>query len=388
MRVLFVTHNFPRREGDHPGSFLLRLARALGDAGVEVLALAPSAPELARREWLEGIEVERVRYAPARLETIAYGGDMVSRVKGSLSGAPLLAALLAATAAHARALVRRRAVDLVHAHWWFPSGLAAAWARLPRATPLVTTLHGSDLRIARDVAAMRPLFRAVDRASARLATVSTWLADEAERLLPGREVDVAPMPVDVARFTPGGPPPAGRLLFVGKLDEQKGSEWLLRALPLMRATASLDLVVAPGADEAPARALAASLGVAGRLRWHGQVAPDRLAELYREATIVVVPSIEEGLGLVAVEAQLCGRPVVGFESGGLRDVVADGETGRLVPPRDSAALARALDELLERPDRGAALGAEGRRRALERFAPEAVARRHLAIYRAALGLGA
>ena len=63
MRVLFLTHNFPRHEGDHPGSFLLRLARALGDAGVEVVVLAPAAPGLAARERIEGIEVERVRGA-------------------------------------------------------------------------------------------------------------------------------------------------------------------------------------------------------------------------------------------------------------------------------------------------------------------------------------
>ena len=383
MRVLFLTHNFPRHEGDHPGSFLLRLARALEGVGVEVIVLAPSAPGLARSERIDGIEVERVRYAPRSLETLAYGGDMTSRVRRSFTGAPLLASLLLAAASRTRTSVLRRAVDVVHAHWWFPSGLAAATARLPRSVPLVTTLHGSDLRIARDVAPMRPLFRAVARATDRLVAVSSWLADEAERLLPGREVDVAPMPADVERFVAGGEPPPDRLLFVGKLDEQKGSAWLLRALARMRQPATLDLVVAPGVDEAPTRALAASLGVADRLRWHGQLPPARLAERYRATTAVVVPSVDEGLGLVAVEAQLSARPIVAFDSGGLRDVVVDGETGRLVPPRDADALARALDELLERPDRGAALGAAGRTRALERFSPDAVARRHIELYRAA-----
>jgi glycosyltransferase involved in cell wall biosynthesis len=385
VHVLFLTHNFPRHDGDRPGSFLLRLGRALVDAGARVSVLAPSAPGLATRETTSGLRVERVRYAPGRLETLAYGGDMIARVRGTLAGTPLLAAMLGALAVRTRSVARREQVDVVHAHWWFPSGVAAAAAHLGAGWPLVTTLHGSDLRIARDVAPMRGLFRRVARTSARVVAVSAWLADEAERLAPGIDVDVAPMPVDPAPFATPASPPADRLLFVGKLDEQKGSAWLLRALARMHRPATVDLVVAPGGDEGAIRALAGSLGVADRLRWHGVLSTERLAGLHRASTALVVPSVDEGLGLVAVEAQLAGRPVVAFDSGGLRDIVVDGETGRLVPPRDVDALARALDDVLGRPDRGAALGAAGRRRALGRFSPEAAARRHLEIYRAAGG---
>ena len=109
-----------------------------------------------------------------------------------------------------------------------------------------------------------------------------------------------------------------------------------------------------------------------------------LANLYRATTALVAQMIGEGLGLIAVEAALCGLPVVAADSGGLRDVVADGKTGTLVPPADPAALAVALDALLARPDQGAALGAAGRRHALETFAPRAVAKRYAGIYRAAI----
>jgi glycosyltransferase involved in cell wall biosynthesis len=99
---------------------------------------------------------------------------------------------------------------------------------------------------------------------------------------------------------------------------------------------------------------------------------------------MVVPSVDEGLGLAAVEALLCETPVVAFNSGGLTDVVRDGQTGILVPPADMEALARALDDILASEERGRTLGVAGRIYALATFAPESAARRYADIYREAL----
>jgi glycosyltransferase involved in cell wall biosynthesis len=99
----------------------------------------------------------------------------------------------------------------------------------------------------------------------------------------------------------------------------------------------------------------------------------------------VVPSADEGLGLVAVEAQLCETPVVAFESGGLPDVIQHDRTGLLVYERSPETLAVAIREMLARADGGRALGAAGRLHALSTFAPESVARRYIDIYRAAIG---
>jgi glycosyltransferase involved in cell wall biosynthesis len=118
--------------------------------------------------------------------------------------------------------------------------------------------------------------------------------------------------------------------------------------------------------------------------WHGALPQPELAEFYRTAAALVVPSVGEGLGLVAVEAQLCETPVVAFESGGLPDIVQHDRTGILVRDVDAGALAAALVSLLEREDRGASLGAAARLHALATFAPESVARRYAEIYRSAI----
>ena len=107
-------------------------------------------------------------------------------------------------------------------------------------------------------------------------------------------------------------------------------------------------------------------------------------DFYRSATAVVISSVDEGLGLVAVEAMLCETPVVAFESGGLPDIVQADRTGILVRERSVESLASAIEALLGQPDRGRALGEAGRLHSLATFAPESVARRYIDIYRTAI----
>ncbi len=380
MRVLFATHNFPRFVGDASGSFLLRLAEALAELGVEVRVIAPAAPGLAPRETMRGITVERFRYAPRRLETLAYTGNMASDVRGSVFAKLALAGFVTAEHRATRRTVRTFAPDVVHAHWWFPSGVAASW---PRGTgaPLVTSLHGTDVMLARRTRAAQPTFRRVMRRSSAVTAVSSFLAAEAESIAPGTGVERCAMPVATELFSPGEAREArdARLLFVGRLNAQKGIVDAIHALARMQVPASLD-VVGAGEQEPEARALATSLRVADRVRWHGALPQGSLLPLYRRAAALVMPSLEEGLGLVAVEALLCETPVATYRSGGVVDVVRDGETGRVVEPSDTAALAAALDDLVGSPSRSAELGRAGRALALRTFAPSVAAARHLEIY--------
>lgn len=384
MRVLFVAHSFPRAPDDAAGSFILRLARALVARGVAVAAVVPHAPGLPLYDSFDGVALHRYRYAPERYETLAYTGTMAEQVR---AGAPAKLALAGLVAAGARAAVARARAwraDLVHAHWWFPGGLAGAAAHRVLGVPLVTTAHGSDVRLVDAMPGGRALLRGVVRQSAQLTAVSSWLASQLEAASPGARPVVAPMPADVDRFAgrEPGSPRAG-LLFVGRLNEQKGVASLLRALAASRTGATLD-VVGDGPDAAALRALAAELGVASRVRWHGAQPPVALPAFYQRAAAVVVPSVGEGLGLVAVEAQLSATPVVAFASGGLLDVVRDGRTGVLVPPGDAPGLAAALDRVVGDPEHARVLGEAGRASALAAFSPAVAAARYATIYDAAV----
>jgi len=397
-RVLFVTHNVPRFAGDAAGSFVLRLAVALQSAGATVDVIAPAAAGLAPEATLEGVRVQRVRYAAEARMTLAYTGNMAEQVMSSWSGKFALLGMLHALRRAVRAKIdaaKRSGApyDVVHAHWWFPSALALWRLRRSGDPPLVITMHGSDVRLAQHITPAHPVMRAVLGEAALCTAVSGWLAETARRIAPDASIAVSPMPVDAEHFAPPPDMPAvvrSGVLFVGRLNAQKGLADLLdamasSALPALGTTRDgtpLVLhVVGDGPDGEALKARAIALGLADRVRWYGALPQHALIPLYQSARLLAVPSREEGLGLVAVEAQLCGTPVVAYADGGLLDVVRADHGGTLIPVGDVQALGAGIARIIADTDSADTLGMQARQDMLARFSPDAVADRYLTHYR-------
>jgi glycosyltransferase involved in cell wall biosynthesis len=176
-----------------------------------------------------------------------------------------------------------------------------------------------------------------------------------------------------------------RLLCVGRLIPIKGHLVLLRALAQARTRVpGLVLEVAGRGPLEPAlKSYAKELGLDESVRFLGFVSP--VQEAIERAAIVVVPSLGEGFGMVALEAMERGRPVIASAVGGLPEIVADGETGIIVPPGDADALADAIVALAADLERAARMGESGRERALAEFTPERSVRRIEELYVDALG---
>jgi glycosyltransferase involved in cell wall biosynthesis len=238
----------------------------------------------------------------------------------------MIPAYVAAMAAAVRREVRRWRPDVVHAHWWFPGGFAAVLGR----TPLVVTLHGSDVALARRA---RPLARWVLSRASAVVAVSAALAAEASDVTGIGSIGVAPMPVVIE---PGASGPRAGILAVGRLVPEKGFDVLIDAMAMTQSGVTVD-VIGDGPLAATLRARATPrvrfLGALPRAEYHARL---------RRASALVVPSRREGLGLVAVEAVLVGTPVIASAVGGLPSVV-DADGGILVPAGDPVALAAALD---------------------------------------------
>lgn len=172
---------------------------------------------------------------------------------------------------------------------------------------------------------------------------------------------------------------------VGHLAGHKGHRYLLEAVPyLLQAEPRVGVVIVGDGDlRATLQAQAASLGIAEQVCFTG-FRHDVLA-LMRQFEVFVFPSYLEGLGTATLDAMALGKPVVATHAGGIPEVVQDGVTGFLVPPRDPAALARATLQLLRDPDLGKAFGEAGRKRVEQGFTAERMAVQTLHAYQRLVG---
>ncbi|MBP9826077.1 MAG: glycosyltransferase family 4 protein, partial [Thermoanaerobaculia bacterium] len=174
-------------------------------------------------------------------------------------------------------------------------------------------------------------------------------------------------------------------LIVGRtagMDRYKGHDELLEIWPeVRRRLPAARLVVAgSGSDLERLRGKAAALGLTAEssdaaVYFTGQIDPATLGELYRRAAIFAMPSLLEGFGLVYPEAMAAGKPCLALQGTAPAEIIVDGETGRLVPQNDPAALGDALVELLGNPERARAMGEAGRRRYEREFTARAFERR-------------
>lgn len=395
MKLLYLTHNFPRHADDMAGAFLLALAHGQQALGHEVRVVAPHAAGLAERDSVAGVEVARYRYGPDAHETLAYAGTMHEQALRSWKARWRLLQFVRASRAALRRECNGWHPDVVHVHWWVPGGFAF-WPGQRLDAPIVLTSHGTDLFLLDRFPAARQVARSVFRRAAQVTVISTPLVERVEALgVPRERVTVLPMPLTTGRFEPtvGVPRIPDQLLFVGRLVERKGAEYAIRAIAALRGQGrEVRLVVVGDGPERPKlEALATELGVADSVRLAGALPHDAVAAHYRSASALLMPAVtdwkgeQEGFGMVLVEAMASGLPIVASRSGGIPDVVIDGETGLLVPERDAAALASAATRLLDDPMLSARLAEGGRERLQERFAPERIAQGFDAVYRRATG---
>jgi glycosyltransferase involved in cell wall biosynthesis len=334
MKIALLTTSYPRYEGDPAGNFVADAVEKLRERGVEVEVVSP---------------------ASFRHFGIAYGSGVLGNLRRQPWRAALVPAMLGSFARAARRAARN--VDLVHAHW-LPAGAVA----LSTGKPFVVQLWGTDVELAKRA---RPLARSVLRRARMVVCASNALA-EAARGLGAREVRVIPSGVELPERV-GEPAEPPEVLFVGRLSPEKG------ILDLVQAADGMRLVVAgdgPLRDQVP--------GALGFVPHH------ELEPLYERAAVVAVPSHREGFGVACAEAMAHGRAVVAGAVGGLLDLVVDGETGLLVPPRDVPALRAALERLLADGELRRRLGEAGRERTRTHFSWPAVTDATIEAYEDAL----
>jgi len=294
-------------------------------------------------------------------------------------------------------LEAERPFDLIHDNQTLGYGI---WLMKQRGRPVVANIH-HPLAIDRQNAIneARSLPARVSRIVWYPWVMQQWVARRLDRIITGSDASAASvveafgLPRDHIRVIHDGVETEvfhrledvavepNRVLFVGNSeDRNKGIAYLLRAVRLLRGEVPFHLRVVhhPGSKGAPR--LVQQLGLHGRVTFMEDLSTADLVRQYNRAQLLVSPSLYEGFGLPAAEAQACGTPVVATTAGALREIVEDAVAGVLVAPGDVDALARAIRALIEDPGRCRSMGDAGARRIRERFSWERTAEETLALY--------
>jgi glycosyltransferase involved in cell wall biosynthesis len=287
-------------------------------------------------------------------------------------------------------LIKAIAPDILHAHWATSYGLMGAYSGYH---PFLLSVWGSDVLIfPRKSRLHRAILKfTLNRADHLTATSRMLTAETGKYLKKDKQVHTIPFGVDIDRFRPTASKktddPHLTIGIVKRLEKVAGIEYLIRAFAmLLKFDPFLSLlIVGEGTEEETLKDLCISLDIGGSVRFTGFVGNERIPELLNRMDILVLPSISESFGVAAVEAAACGLPVIASDTGGLPEVVVDGETGFLVPPEKPQAIAQKAVLLIKDAEMRSRMGAAGRKFVEENYVWQKNAGEMEKLYRSVVG---
>jgi glycosyltransferase involved in cell wall biosynthesis len=404
LKICFVTSSYPLNANDGSAHFIHSMAQSLVDLGHHVDVVLPHHARLQR--WPEEVRLFPFRYVwPDRLAIMGYAQATHSDKK-----LRRLAYVLAPSFATSEALTllrlhRQVQYDIIHGHWVVPNGVVAAWAAKRLHRPLVISLHGSDVFFARKQGLLRKAAEHVFAQASAVTACSPSLYEGALTLSASRErLHLMPYGVDTdyfaynqdertqARQSLGIEVGETAIVFVGRLVEKKGVEYLIRALPAVKQQipGAICLIGGAGPELAPLVELAMACGVADSVRFLGRLDWDSVATLLRATDIFVAPSIHDtegnadGLPNTVLEAMASGCAIVATKLPGINLAIVDGDHGFLVSEESADELATAIIRLGANPALQKSFSYNARTRAIKEFGWDIVAARLTSFYLASL----
>ena len=397
MKVLVIGSVYPRFHEDAEVPWLRTSIAHLKKAGLGIQVLAPAYKGLRSHE-IDGVKVNRFRYAPASWEILTHEEGAPSKMASRPWLQLLAIPYIISGFFKCIGICRKFRPDVIHAHWPFPHAYIALGAAKLFKIPLVLNFHGAELLLIRKKKWVKPLLKfAIGQAQAVFAN-SSFTAGKIKAL---RNVDVEWSPYGTtleSGSTSAGnggtsatvPHPVNgkfKILFVGRHIERKGICYLIEAAKHLPRDQFEIRIVGVGDLTDKLKAQAAEIADAAEIIFTGKLSPEELANEYRTANVFTLPAIvdskgdTEGLGVVLIEAMELGLPVVASNVGGIPDVVVDGVSGILVPEKDPEALAGAYRRLAADPGLVKQLLEGAQKRIAECFTWDKIVERQIGVYK-------
>ena len=364
-KILIVTSTFPRSEIDVSSArFVFDLSQAMTEF-YEVHVLAPHSPGAKRKEVLDEVRVHRFRYfLPEKAQGLTKEAGIMSNIKKSKFLFLQLPFFFCSELFNVIRIVKKEKIDIINSHWMIPQGLTISFIKRLLNVKHVMTIHAAGIftlkrwggfgkKIASFIVGRSDLVLPVSSYIKKVLD-ELVLSEFNFRVLPmgvKSDFNVYQKKISQERI---GQQKDFRVLFVGKLVEKKGVEYLLAALILLKDKGvRFKLTIAGGGPlEEKLRLFVLREGLAGDVYFTGWISNNKLPELYTEADITVVPSVydskgeTEGMPVVVLESLATGTPVLGSRISGIPDIVEDGVNGWIVDYGNKYALSEKIEDII------------------------------------------
>lgn len=402
VKVCILTTSFPRFRGDPAGIFIYHLAARLAQKGIQVHVIAPGDPGANYFEYWDNIHIYRFPYFwPRKYQRLGYRDGLLNNLRSSRLAVAQTPSFVLAEFLYLLYILKKKKIDLIHAHWSLPQGLLCIMAKYALKVPCVTTFHGSDIFGLR-----HPIFRSLNKlviSHSDICTANSRATSAMALKISGCEnTRLIPMGVNPLQFqkTTEGVDLRKKLqlngeiiLSVGRLIDLKGTEYLIKALAIVflefpRAKA---IIIGSGPRKNRLLNLARDLQLSDNILFMDEVPHTELVQYYSLADVFVLPSVKnktgetEGFGVVLLEAIACGLAVIGSNVGGIPDIIKDGETGLLARPGDPHDLGNQIIRLLSDANLREKVVLKAQRLINANFTWEVIADRFIATYNDVLG---
>ena len=355
-RVLVLTSSFPRSKNDWWAQFIFHIYEHISQ-DYDITLLGPDASGSKKNEKFGPIDVHRFSYCyPRSLQVLTTGTGILHSSKTNLFARLQIPLFIISAAIHSAVYTIQYKPDIFHAHWLIPQGLIGVFIKKLFSIPLVVTVHGSDIF---GLKRLKFLKQFVLKNCDMCTVNSSYTRNAVLQIYFATPISIIPMGVDTKQFSPkrksavtrkelskkGGP----ILLCVGRLIGVKGFEYAIRSLPtiLTQFSDTMLVIVGDGPKRGELVNLSKELNVYNHMKFVQSIPHEKLSAIYASSDICLVPSIidpetgeTESQGIVPVETMASGIPVIATDCGGLSDAVISGETGFIVPKKDSDAIAK------------------------------------------------
>jgi len=365
-KVCILTSGFPRYEGDLFGNFILSLSKELVKQGLKVSVLAPHAPKVKKTEEFHRVKVHRFFYfLPFSLQKLCYGSGIPTNIRHSLLAKLQLPFFFLSQLFSLIWLIKREKINIVNSHWMVAQGLNGALVRKFLGIHHINTVHSAGLFALKRFPFGKFIARFIVRNVDCIIAVSSFIKSNLDELVGyDTKATVCPMGIDTNAFVPKDQSKLREkydirakyiLLFVGRLIEVKGVEYLIDALKILTTKLpDLKLFIAgTGNLEESLKNRVSKLNLSSHVSFLGAINHEDLINYYNICDLLILPSIvdrysqTEGSPMAILEAFSCGKPVVASNVGGLPELVKCGYNGLLAVPKNPKDIADKIIKILK-----------------------------------------